>query len=130
MPSEDISRSLELLEKVMEHAPQSDVRLQNYLAALKSSIETDSKGQEEAKRLLAEYEEAYAKLTAPANRLGVFLQWLENAAKKAEDSEEGPALPSSEKLALIAVGDQEFVANVDRRRLELKRGLRITTARA
>ncbi len=95
MPSEDTSRSLELLEKVMEHAPQSDARLQNYLAALKSSIETDGKGQEEAKKVLAEYEEAYAKLTAPANRLGVFLSWLED------------------KLALIAVGDQEFVANVD-----------------
>lgn len=95
MPSEDTSRTIELLEKVMEHAPQSDARLQNYLAALKSSIETDGKGQEEAKRVLAEYEEAYAKLTAPANRLGVFLSWLED------------------KLALIAVGDQEFVANVD-----------------
>lgn len=95
MPSEDTSRTLELLDKVVEHAPEGDPRLQNYLAALRSAIESDARLREEAQKVLAEYEEAYAKLTAPANRLGVFLQWME------------------EKLALIAVGDQEFVANVD-----------------
>ncbi|MEA2553570.1 MAG: proteasome-associated ATPase [Fimbriimonadaceae bacterium] len=97
MPSEETSRTLELLDKVIEHAPKSDARLQNYLSALRSAVESDAKGQEEAKRVLAEYEEAYAKLTAPANRLGVFLEWLK----------------ADEKLALIALGDQEFVANVD-----------------
>lgn len=94
MPSEETSRTLELLEKVVQNAPD-DPRLQNYLAALRSAIESDSRVQAKAQKVLAEYEEAYAKLTAPANRLGVFLQWLE------------------EKLALIAVGDQEFVATVD-----------------
>lgn len=97
MPPEEGSPSklMELLDKVAEHAPQDDPRLQNYIAAMRSALEADDKQREEVQRLLAEYEEAYSKLTAPANRLGVFLQWLE------------------ERLALIALGDQEFVANVD-----------------
>lgn len=124
MPSEESSRSLELLFKVIEQAPKDDARLQNYLSALKGAIESDAKLAIEAQKVLAEYEEAYAKLTAPANRLGVFLQWLEAKAERAKREalsvEEGTDKPVGElagkgpdKLALIAVGDQEFVANVD-----------------
>lgn len=97
MSSDNSSRLLELLDKAAELAPADNARLQNYLAALRSALESDALAQEEAKRVLAEYEEAYTKLTSPSNRLGVFLQWLED------------------RLALIAVGDQEFVANVDPR---------------
>jgi proteasome-associated ATPase len=63
-------------------------------------LHADTRDREEADKLLNEYEEAYNKLTAPANRLGVFLEWL--------DEEE-----TQQKLALIALGDQEFVAQVD-----------------
>jgi len=55
---------------------------------------------EEAEKLVGEYEQAYEKLTAPANRLGVFLHWI--------PQEEG-----KDDLALIAVGEQEFVVQVD-----------------
>jgi proteasome-associated ATPase len=92
------TRAYELLEKISEHAPKDDVRLQNYIAALRSALQSDSKDREEAQKLLQEYEEAYSKLTAPANRLGVFVQWLDE---------------NEQKLALIALGDQEFVAQVD-----------------
>ncbi|HSI72792.1 MAG TPA: AAA family ATPase, partial [Fimbriimonas sp.] len=98
MASESL-RSLELLERLAEVAPKDNQRLQNTLAALRTALVAESREREEAEKLLSEYEEAYNKLTAPANRLGVFLQWLEEADK--------------ETLALIAVGDQEFVAQVD-----------------
>ncbi|HZH98968.1 MAG TPA: AAA family ATPase [Fimbriimonadaceae bacterium] len=89
------SRSLEILDKILQQAPKEDQRLQNYLAALRDALESEGKEREEAQKILSEYEEAYAKLTAPANRLGVFLKWLE------------------ERQALIAVGDTEFVSMVD-----------------
>lgn len=93
------SRAIELLQKVAEHAPVDNARLQNYLSALRTTLESDAKEREESSQMLAEYEDAYNKLTAPANRIGVFLQWL--PAKDDED------------LALIAVGEQEFVVRVD-----------------
>jgi proteasome-associated ATPase len=92
------SRTRELLDKIHEQAPKDDPRLQNYLSALERSLSADSKEREEASRLLAEYEEAYNKLTAPANRIGVFLNWIE------EDES---------RFAMISVGDTEFVAQVD-----------------
>ncbi len=100
MPSGDDSRALELLDKITEHAPQDNQRLQNYISALRAALEGESKERDDAQKLLAEYEDAYNKLTAPANRLGVFIEWLDNDETK-------------EKLALIALGDQEFVAQVD-----------------
>ncbi|MER3465692.1 MAG: peptidase, partial [Armatimonadota bacterium] len=59
--------------------------------------------------MIAEYEAAYEKLTSPANRVGVFLSLLE------------------EGIALIAVGDTEFVASVDPNLNadELKTGVRV-----
>src|SRR4051812_45340235 len=103
MPSPEGSRSLDLLDKIIEVAPPDNQRLQNYLAALRDALLGDAKQRDDAEKLMAEYEEAYTKLTQPANRLGIFLQWLEEESK-----EEGAS-----KLALIALGDQEFVAQVD-----------------
>jgi proteasome-associated ATPase len=100
MSLEGNSRTLELLDKAIEQAPKDNQRLQNYLAALRTALLSEGQEREEAQKLLAEYEEAYNKLTAPANRLGVFVQWLEG--KEAQD-----------QVALIALGDQEFVAQVD-----------------
>ena len=92
------SRSRELIDKIYEQAPKDDPRLQNYLAALERSLASEAKEREESARILAEYEEAYNKLTAPANRIGVFLNWIEDA---------------DQKFAMIAVGDTDFVAHVD-----------------
>ncbi|HTQ11452.1 MAG TPA: AAA family ATPase [Fimbriimonadaceae bacterium] len=111
MPSPEGSRSLELLDKAIEAAPPDNQRLQNYLAALRDALLGDAKDREEAQKLMAEYEEAYAKLTQPANRLGIFLEWLDADAAQAAGEAAVPA-PNS-KLALIALGDQEFVALVD-----------------
>jgi proteasome-associated ATPase len=108
MASGDTSRSLELLEKIAEQTPKDNQRLQNYVAALRTALQSESKDREEVQKLLAEYEEAYNKLTAPANRLGVFIHWLDDRAKEGEE----PANEAA-KLALIALGDQEFVAQVD-----------------
>jgi len=100
MPSEEITRALELVDRIEELNPQADQRLQSAVAALRTILKSESNKAEEAQKLLAESEEAYNKLTAPANRLGLFIDWLEQPE-------------TQEKLALIAVGDQEFVAQVD-----------------
>ena len=44
-----------------------------YLTTLREQVETDEAMMDEAKKVIAEFEDAYAKLTAPANRIGVFL---------------------------------------------------------
>lgn len=110
MASGENPQTLELLDKIAEHAPKDNARLQNYIAALRTSLLTDSKEREETQQMLTEYEEAYTKLTAPANRLGVFVQWLE---QEAADRETPTGEVAIEKLALISVGEQEFVAKVD-----------------
>jgi proteasome-associated ATPase len=109
MASSDPTSSLELLDKAIEQAPKDDPRLRNYLFALRGAIKGDEKDHEESRKLLAEYEEAYKKLTAPANRIGVFLASIDDS------------------LALIAVGDTEFVAEVDPNldKGELKTGVRV-----
>ncbi|HJP82600.1 MAG TPA: AAA family ATPase, partial [Fimbriimonadaceae bacterium] len=94
----DPTRIRELLDKIYEQAPKDDPRLQNYLASLERALAADAKDRKDADRLLAEYEEAYNKLTAPANRIGVFVNWIED---------------SDSKFALINVGDTEYVAHVD-----------------
>lgn len=90
-----MSEPREILARIQEIAPADNPRLTSYLAALGDALEAEDARSEEARKLLAEYEEAYQKLTAPANRIGVFLKWLEESA------------------ALIAVGDTEFVSLVD-----------------
>lgn len=93
--SSDSVRPLELIERAIEIAPKDNARLQTYLAALRDALLAEDDEKEAAQKLMAEYEAAYEKLTAPANRLGVFIEWLEN------------------QTALIALGDTEYVAQVD-----------------
>jgi proteasome-associated ATPase len=97
MAEASASKALAILDKIVEQAPVDDARLQNLLAALRAALEGEAKDREQVRKLIEEYEEAYAKLTSPANRVGVFLKWLEQ----------------NEGLALVALGDTEFVANVD-----------------
>lgn len=104
------------MDKIADQAPKDNPRLHNYLAALRESLEIDARREADNQELIAEYEEAYAKLTAPANRIGVFVEWLEPEAIEAVDDPDAPAAALAgkpEKLCLIAVGDQEFVARVD-----------------
>ena len=75
--------------------PEDNQRLRNYLTALEQSLLNDSREAERAKQAIAEYELAYQKLTSPANRTGVYLN------------------PMDEGIALIAVGDSEFVVTID-----------------
>lgn len=84
-----------LLDKIEEEAPKDQAKLLNYVSALRAELRNEEKNQEAREKLLAEYEDAYNKLTAPANRLGVFLEKLEDGN------------------ALVALGDTEFVATVD-----------------
>ena len=106
------SRTRDLIEKIQEQAPKDDPRLQNYITALERSVAADDKDREETARVIAEYEEAYNKLTSPANRIGLFLHWIE--AKEGDH-------------AWIAVGDTEFVAQVDPKvdTSQLKPGVRV-----
>lgn len=111
MPSPEGSHSLDLLDRIIGVAPPDNQRLQNYLAALREALLGDAKQREEAEKLMAEYEEAYTKLTQPANRLGIFLDWLEEDA--ATEDPESKIQNQKSKLALIALGDQEFISLVD-----------------
>jgi proteasome-associated ATPase len=103
------SRALEIVEKLRDLAPKDDQKLQMYLSALADELQKGAAESEETARMLEEYEAAYQKLTQPANRLGVFLNWLE------------------EKTALVALGDTEYVAMVDPKIVEedLETGSRV-----
>jgi proteasome-associated ATPase len=109
MDAPEPSRALTILDKIAEQAPPDDARLQNLIVALRQALEGEAKQNENVRKLIEEYEDAYAKLTAPANRVGVFLEWLED------------------KLALVALGDTEFVANLDPKLAEdgIRTGTRI-----
>jgi proteasome-associated ATPase len=117
MPTGESSRSLELLDKITEQAPKDDARIHNYVAALRTSLASESRERDEQEKLLSEYEEAYNKLTAPANKIGVFLQWLDaelvGGVPPEESTETLAEVANGNRLALIALGDQEYVAQVD-----------------
>src|SRR6478672_8567780 len=88
-------RALSILQEIIRMTPRNDPRL-DYLLLLRHQLETDETQIEEAQKVIAEFEEAYNKLTSPANRIGVFIS-------KEEESEN----------VQIALGDQEYIATVD-----------------
>ncbi|GAB4455587.1 MAG: proteasome ATPase [Armatimonadaceae bacterium] len=88
-------RALSIVDELLSMTPPSDSKYQ-YLLLLRHQLETDERQLEEASKVIAEYEEAYNKLTSPANRLATFLDDIED-----------------ENTVHIALGDQEFIANVD-----------------
>lgn len=94
-PPETQLRALSVLEEIMRIAPRTDLRLIQLLRLLKHQLEVDERQMQEAVQAIQEYEEAYQKLTAPANRIGVFL----------DQPEEG--------VAMIALGESEYFANID-----------------
>src|SRR5436853_7686716 len=70
-------RAIGLLNEVIRMTPRTDPRL-DHLLLLRHQLETDENQLDEAKKVIAEFEEAYEKLTSPANRIGVFLGHLED----------------------------------------------------
>lgn len=88
-------RSVALLKEILSLVPEDNQRLRNYLHALEQSLREDAEEAEKVRQVIEEYEEAYRKLTSPANRTGVLLEILE------------------EGIALVSVGESEFVASVD-----------------
>ena len=98
-----------ILDEVLQRTPHDDDR-QELLQLLDYQLRVDENQFREAQQLLEEYEEAYEKLTSPANRVGTFL-----------DSPD-------DDIAYIALGDAEYYANVDPKEVEvdaLKVGTRV-----
>src|SRR6266513_36695 len=85
-------RALWMLDEVIRMTPRNDPRL-GVLLALREQLETDEAMMDEARKVIAEFEEAYNKLTAPANRIGVFLGKVEAEAKPKPRSRFGRQQP-------------------------------------
>ncbi len=88
-------RALAILDEILRIAPRTDLRLIRLLQLLRHQLEIDEKQMQEAIQAIQEYEEAYQKLTSPANRIGVFL-----------------GSPDKD-IAMVAIGDSEYYANID-----------------
>ncbi len=87
-------RAIFVLDEILKNTDPIDPNYQ-YLLLLRHQLEVDEQQSAEAQELIAKYDEAYNKLTAPANRVAVFLS-------KNEDG-----------TANIAMGDNDFYTNVD-----------------
>lgn len=85
----------ELIREIVEMIPPDNQRLRNYISELESQIHAAQREADEQREVLRQYEDAYTKLTSPANRTGVFLRHEQDG------------------IALIAVGDTEFVVSID-----------------
>ncbi|MBA4292086.1 peptidase [bacterium] len=93
--SSSFERMAELLERIELALPEADAKTKTYLAALKSELQRTAQDGQAQAELLAQYEEAYEKLTQPANRIGVFIRHLDNG------------------LVQVMFGDTEYVATID-----------------
>ncbi len=87
-------RAIFVLDEILKSTDPIDPNYQ-YLLLLRHQLEVDEQQSAEAQELIQKYDEAYNKLTAPANRVAVFLS-------KNEDG-----------TANIAMGDNDFYTNVD-----------------
>lgn len=90
--------SLDMLDLIDQQVPADQPRLKTYLGALRETLEAEERDLEERREELAQYKEAYEKLTQPANRIGVFLKWTET---------------DTGKLPLILLGDSEYIVTCD-----------------
>src|SRR5438552_1032898 len=88
-------RALTLIDRILQMSHTEDPKLVQYLLLLRHQLETDEQQFAEAQKLIQEYEEAYEKLTSPANRIATFLD-------KPDDG-----------VAHIVLGDSEFYCNID-----------------
>jgi len=103
-----------ILDEIIKMTPRNDVRL-GYMMALREQLETDEAMMGEAQKVIAEFEEAYNKLTAPANRIGVYLGAVEPDVKARPKFRLGrPSAAEPESTTVrIALGEQEYITNVD-----------------
>ena len=88
-------RALSVVDELLSMTSPSDAKYQ-YLLLLRHQMEVDERQMQEAQKVIAEYDEAYNKLTAPANRIATFLGEVEG-----------------EDTVHLTLGDSEFIANVD-----------------
>lgn len=95
MPENSSIDPRELVVRVLAETPEDRVKARNYLLALIDVLDRQEADKARSEQLIKEHEEAYEKLTAPANRLGLFLKHLEAGR------------------ALVALGDTEFVSEID-----------------
>lgn len=94
MQAPDPPFSREILSRLLAEPP-ADPKTQNQLAALRDAMAREDQEADKTRKLLAEYEDAYAKLTAPAQRVGTFIDHLE------------------QERCLVQLGDGTFVAERD-----------------
>jgi proteasome-associated ATPase len=95
MNPETEARIHKLLERMQAALPTGDQTAEALFVALKAELKQERAEQEERDKMLAAYEEAYNKLTAPANKVGVYIR------------------PIDGEKVLVALGDTEYVALVD-----------------
>jgi proteasome-associated ATPase len=89
------ARAVAVIDEILRVTPRADPRLERLLH-LRQQLLADERQMEEVRTALGEYEDAYNRLTAPANRLGVLMELLDEGER-----------------ALIALGDQEYLVAVD-----------------
>lgn len=98
----------DLMSRLRDATPKDNPRLMNLVTSLDEELRKEDGRQEESAKLLAEYEEAYAKLTAPANRIAVYVEGL------------------ADDLHLVSVGEQEYVVMRDpKMESDLRAGVRV-----
>ncbi|WP_395088727.1 AAA family ATPase [Armatimonas sp.] len=88
-------RAVGLVDELLAMTAPSDPKYQ-YLMLLRHQLETDERQMRDAQEVLEQFEDAYAKLTETASKIGMYLGPLENSKK-----------------IFLAVGDGEYVGNVD-----------------
>lgn len=91
------SETVQLLERLDPQIPNDQPRLRSTFAAAVESARQDAARLEQLTQENQQLNEAYEALTQPANRIGTFLRWDDEAIR----------------VALIVLGDQEFLAKVD-----------------
>ncbi len=94
-PSDAPVRASAIVEELIAQTSPSDARYQ-YLLLLRHQLEVEERQSGEAGEQLSQYQDAYAKLTETASRIGLFLGPVEGSQK-----------------VYLALGDGEFVGNVD-----------------
>lgn len=88
-------RAMAVVDELLSLTSPSDQKYQ-YLLLLRHQLEVDERQMQEAQKVILEFEEAYNKLTAPANRIATFMGQIEG-----------------EDTVQISLGDGEFISNVD-----------------
>ena len=88
-------RAVGLVDELLAMTSPSDPKYQ-YLMLLRHQLETDERQMRDAQEVLEQFEEAYAKLTETASKIGMYLGPLEDTEK-----------------VFLAVGDGEYIGNVD-----------------